>query len=134
MRYVTAVGNLKKGSPVTASQIREESVERFPMFGDLAVSADQVVGLMPLRDIQDGKEIQLSLLTRSLDVIRGEMVEVEVRSGGARLEFTGKAESSGRTGDTVTIRNLASSRVFQARVNGKGRALLETDRLPKESK
>jgi flagella basal body P-ring formation protein FlgA len=134
VRYVVATANLKSGAPVTADQIREESAERFPLFGDLAVSADQVVGLMPLREIQSGKEIPLSLLARTLDVTRGEMVEVEVRSGGARLAFSGKAESSGRTGDLVSIRNLASSRLFQARVNGKGKALLDTNRSPKELK
>jgi flagella basal body P-ring formation protein FlgA len=134
VRYLVAAGNLKSGSPITAGQIREESAERFPAFNDLAVSADQAVGLMPLRDIQDGKEIQLSLLARVLDVLRGEMVDVEVRSGGARLTFNGKAESSGRTGDTINIRNLASSRIFQARISGKGKVLLETDRQPKELK
>ena len=40
------------------------------------------------------------------DVNRGDMVEVEVRSGAAHLAFTGKAESAGRSGDTIVIRNL----------------------------
>jgi flagella basal body P-ring formation protein FlgA len=129
VRYMVAAGNLKSGEPITASQVREESSERFPLPGDLAQSADQVVGRLPLRDIQEGKEIHLPLLTLPLDVIRGEMVEVEVVSGATRLAFTGKAESSGRTGDTIAIRNPASSRIFQARVNGKGKALLQANTL-----
>jgi len=127
MRYVVAAGNLKRGEPITVSQVREESTERFPLLGDLAQHVDQVVGSLPLRDIPDGQGIHLPLLARPLDVSRGEMVEVEVRWGATRLTFTAKAESSGRTGDTIAIRNLTSSRVFQARVNGKKRALLETD-------
>jgi flagella basal body P-ring formation protein FlgA len=129
VRYVVAAGNLKRGEAITAAQVREETGERFPVTGDLAQSAEQVVGRLPLRDIEDGKEIRLALLTLPLDVSRGEMVEVEVLSGGARLAFTGKAESSGRTGDTITIRNLSSSRIFQARVNGRGKALLEPGRF-----
>ena len=129
VRYLVAAGNLKRGEPISPGQVREESAERFPLLGDLALRADQVVGRLPLRDIQDGKEIRLPLLAMPLDVSRGEMVEVEVRSGATRLAFTGRAESSGRAGDTIAIRNLTSSRIFQARVNGKGRALLEMDRL-----
>jgi flagella basal body P-ring formation protein FlgA len=59
------------------------------------------------------------------DVNRGDMVEVEVRSGAARLAFTGKAESTGHSGDLVVIRNLSSNKVFQARVEGKGKAFLD---------
>jgi flagella basal body P-ring formation protein FlgA len=56
------------------------------------------------------------------------MVEVEVRSGAAHLAFTGKAESTGRSGDTVVIRNLSSNKVFQARIEGKGKAFLDAGR------
>jgi flagella basal body P-ring formation protein FlgA len=59
------------------------------------------------------------------DVNRGEMVEVEVRSGAAHLAFTGKAESAGHSGDTIVIRNPSSNKVFQARVDGKGKAFLD---------
>jgi flagella basal body P-ring formation protein FlgA len=62
------------------------------------------------------------------DVNRGDMVEVEVRSGAAHLAFTGKAETAGRSGDTIAIRNLSSNKVFQARVDGKGRAFLDAGR------
>jgi flagella basal body P-ring formation protein FlgA len=132
VHYIVAAGNLKRGEPITVNQVREESAERFPLLGDLAQSVDQVLGSQPLRDIQDGQEIRLPLLARPVDVNRGEMVEVEVLSGATRLAFTGKAESSGRTGDTIAIRNLTSSRIFQARVNGKGRALLETDNFQRK--
>jgi flagella basal body P-ring formation protein FlgA len=132
VHYIVAAGNLKRGEPITVNQVREESAERFPLLGDLAQSVDQVLGSQPLRDIQDGQEIRLPLLARPVDVNRGEMVEVEVFSGATRLAFTGKAESSGRTGDTIAIRNLTSSRIFQARVNGKGRALLETDNFQRK--
>jgi len=72
--------------------------------------------------------IHLAQLMLPPDVNRGEMVEVEVRSGAAHLAFTGKAESAGRSGDTIVIRNLSSNKVFQARIEGKGKAFLDAGR------
>jgi len=48
------------------------------------------------------------------DVSRGDVVDVEVRSGAARLSFSGRAETDGRSGDMVAIRNEGSKRLFQA--------------------
>jgi len=128
LRYLVAANAIKRGEPITADRIREESGDRFPV-GSPAPSAQQIVGMIAIRDIAAGAEIRLNQLTARPEVGRGELVEVEVVSGGARLSLTGKAESSGRTGDTVNIRNLTSNRIFQARVIGKGKALLDSERL-----
>jgi flagella basal body P-ring formation protein FlgA len=53
---------------------------------------------------------------------------VEVRSGGAHLIFTGKAETTGHSGDLIVVRNLSSNKVFQARIEGKGKAFLDAGR------
>jgi len=47
-----------------------------------------------------------------------------VISGAARLAFTGRAETPGRRGDVVTVRNPASKRTFPARVEAKGKVLV----------
>jgi hypothetical protein len=64
------------------------------------------------------------------EINRGDLVEVEVRSGAARLLLRARSESDGRVGETIPLRNLSSNKVFQARVEGKGRALLETSEAP----
>ena len=58
---------------------------------------------------------------------KGDAVEVEVRSGAAHLALTAKAESGGRNGDVIAIRNPGSSRVFRARVEGKAPRLSVPD-------
>jgi len=125
MPRVLAVDNLARGEPIRPDQIRVELVEAFPEFGDLARSTDQVVGLVPWRTIAKSGEIHMAQLSIPLDVGRGEMVDVEVRSGAARLSLTAKAESGGRSGDFINLRNPSSNRVFQARVNGKGKAVVD---------
>jgi flagella basal body P-ring formation protein FlgA len=125
---VVAAEALKKGEAIGASQVRVETADRFPIAGDLAQTVDQVVGRAPMRAVLPGTEIHLGQLVVLPDVSRGDMVDVEVRSGAAHLVFTGKAESTGHSGDLIVIRNLSSNKVFQARVDGKGRAFLDAGR------
>ena len=58
-------------------------------------------------------------------VRRGEAVTVEVRSGAARLSFAAQAESAGRAGDSVMIRNPQTGRLFSAKVEATGKVVLQ---------
>jgi flagellar basal body P-ring formation protein FlgA len=115
---------LRPGQLIEGRQLRTDSAECFPD-SSKTTRADQFVGTMPLRTIAAGTEVRSDLVTRSNDVTRGDMVEVEVRSGAARLAFSARAETSGRTGETITVRNPDSKSVFRARVSGRGRAMVQ---------
>jgi flagellar basal body P-ring formation protein FlgA len=123
---LVAVELIRRGRPVLASQIRVESNTGFPGTTDLAATVDQVEGLVALRNIPAGAEIHLRQLEPPLDIHHGDMVEVEVRSGLARVATTGKAEADGRSGDLINIRNLRSNRLFSARITGKDKAVVDT--------
>jgi len=122
---VVAAEPIVRGKPISASQVRLVPGNGFPEPGDTATSVDQVAGRLALRPVAAGAEIHLGQLERPPDVKRGDSVAVEVLSGSARLAFTGKSESDGRTGDTITVLNPRSNRVFPARVEGKDKALVE---------
>ncbi len=122
---LVAKEGLKQGHPIAAEQLRVEEGECFP--GGATMSKDRVAGMMPLRAIPAGAEVRAAWLTSPYDVTRGDLVEVEVHSGAARLRFSAKAESDGRVGDSIAIRNPESNRIFQARVNGKDRATVQAD-------
>ena len=121
---VVAVESLRAGQLVEPGQLRLETSLGFPMPVKLAGSIGQVAGRLLLRPVPAGSPIHLDQLAAPFDVSRGDVVDVEVRSGAARLSFTGRAEADGRSGDMVAIRNESSKRLFQARVNGKGKALV----------
>ena len=55
------------------------------------------------------------------DVERGDPVRVEAGSGTVRLAFEARAESAGRTGDMILLKNPLNGQRFQARVEGKGK-------------
>ena len=125
---VVAVENLRRGEPIAAGKLRLETVETFPATGDVARSIDEVAGRTPLRDVAAGSEVHLGQTVPTPDVGRGETIDVEVRSGAARILLTGKAETAGRSGDMITVRNPANNKLFQARVLGKGKAMLNAGR------
>jgi flagella basal body P-ring formation protein FlgA len=126
LQRVIAAEPIRRGEPITAGQVRTETVESFPGAGDVARTAGEVVGKIAARNIDAGAEIHLNQIARSADVHRGDPVEVEVTSGKTHLSFTGKSESEGRTGDLIRVRNTRSNKIFQARVNGKGKAFIDT--------
>ena len=67
------------------------------------------------------------------DVERGDTVEVQVRSGAAHLKLEGRAESSGRRGEAIPVRNLITNKSFSARIVDKGQVLV-TARLSPSAK
>ncbi|SPE23287.1 SAF domain [Candidatus Sulfopaludibacter sp. SbA3] len=119
---------LKPGQRVDARQMRMEHGECFPApRGAVPALAASAAGLVPVRAIAAGAEIHPELLVPPNDVNRGDTVQVEVHSGATRLKFTAKAESGGRSGDFIAVRNPSSNRIFRARVEGKDSVLVETE-------
>jgi hypothetical protein len=63
------------------------------------------------------------------EVERGDAVAVEVRSGSALLKFDGAAESGGKAGEVVSVRNPANGARFRARVVAKGKVLVDATQV-----
>jgi flagella basal body P-ring formation protein FlgA len=125
-RRVVAAANLSAGNPITPEQVRvEEYTALVPRQGQ-AQSVEQVAGRVPRRPVAAGSAICLYQLDEAKDIRRGDMVEIDVRSGTTRLSFVGRAETAGRVGENISIRNLSSGRTFRARVEGKGAAVVTT--------
>jgi flagella basal body P-ring formation protein FlgA len=121
---IVAVENLPAGRRIEARQLRLEEYETFPSSQPGARSLDQVVGRAPRHAITAGTAIAPNLLDAPREVERGDVVEVEVVSGAARLKFEGLAESAGRRGDSIPIRNVTAGKTFSARVADKDRVVL----------
>lgn len=121
---VVARAGIRAGEKVSEMQVAVEERLTIPS-DDYASSIDQVVGKIAKHNLSEGNEIRAKDLTHEPEVLRGELVNVEVRSGALRLLFAAKAQSSGVTGDLISIRNPYSNRDFKAVVDGKRRVLLE---------
>jgi flagella basal body P-ring formation protein FlgA len=118
---VLATGDLRPGRAILAEQLRVETREVFPAEKFFATSAEPVVGRAARLAIPAGAAIRLDWLAPAQDVVRGDRVIVEVRSGAAYLRFEATAEASGSVGQMIPVTNPESKKRFSARVEGKGR-------------
>jgi flagella basal body P-ring formation protein FlgA len=125
-KRVVAAEPLPPGKPVQASQLRLEEWQGFPTRDEQPNSIEQISGRLPKHTIPEGAPITADLLQDAWEVERGEAVHVEVHSGAAQLSFVARAETPGRRGDLISIRNLKSGRLFSARVESKGKAVVDT--------
>lgn len=119
---LVATEPLRPGVVILPAQLRKTSGICFPRSKQSSFTMEQASGLLPLRFVPAGGEVRPELLVAAYEIYRGDSVEVEVRVGATRLVFTGKAESDGRAGDMIALRNPDSNRTFRARVSGKDKA------------
>lgn len=124
LRRVIAVERLKPGVLIEESQIRLETYIGFPPRQKIAQDIREVAGRLAHRSIPAGGPIALADLELPREVARGDVVDVETSTGAAKITLRGRAESGGRSGDTVSVRNLQSGRTFRARVESKGKVIV----------
>lgn len=118
---VIAAETLPAGSLVSAGQVRVEPCQAPPAKLSRALRLEDVIGQVVRRKVPAGAELTASLLERPKEVARGDAVTVEVVKDGLRLTADGVAESSGRRGDSIVVRNASSGKKFTAKVEGKGK-------------
>jgi flagella basal body P-ring formation protein FlgA len=121
---VVATELILPGRAVTAKQVRLETYDDFPLRNDIARSLDEVIGRVPRRAIRAELPVFRNDLMEPYQVQRGDVVRVTAISGGTELSMEALAQSSGRQGDMISLKNEGSGKIFQARIEGKDRALV----------
>lgn len=125
-RRMIALEELKPGIPIKASQVAIEKVDEFPERRVTPSSIEQIEGSLPRRFISANSPIWTDAIEPPNDIAKGDRITVVVTSGLARLSFDAEAQKSGRRGDVVSFKNPDSGRLFRARVEGPGKAEVET--------
>jgi flagella basal body P-ring formation protein FlgA len=122
--WVEAVTAVESGKLITPEQVTLRTGPRFPYGAAPVDSIDFAVARKALRSIRPGEIVFASMLAAPHDVERGDTVAVHVVAGQAELSFDSIAESSGRAGESVLIRNPQNGRFFQARIESKGKVVI----------
>jgi flagella basal body P-ring formation protein FlgA len=122
---VVAVADLSTGAPVRPDQVRLETFDTFALDDRPARHLEEVVGFIPRSLIRAGSTVLRTQLSRAPEVARGDVVQVEVTAGAARLMLQGRAQTDGVTGKTILVRNLTSGKDFRARVTGKDKVSVQ---------
>jgi flagella basal body P-ring formation protein FlgA len=131
-RLVSTV-DLAPGHIVMATDLRIEEALEFPRRLPPLTTVEAAVGLAARRAIPAGSVLTANMLDVPNDVERGQTVIVEVHSGGAVVKLEAKAESAGRRGESVAVRNATSGTLFRAQIEGKGRVLVKCLSAPEVS-
>jgi len=119
--WVESTALIEPGKIIQPDQLTLRTGSRFPFGPAPADSIDFVAARKATRSIRPGEPVFASMLTAPHDVERGETVAVHVVAGQTELSFSAVAESSGRTGESVLIRNPDNGKLFQARIDSKGK-------------
>jgi flagella basal body P-ring formation protein FlgA len=117
---VLAIADLHPGKPIAPGDVMVAAREEFPAQEPFATAAGDVVGRLPRVLIPAGSAVRTAQLDDPKDVIRGDIVTVEVHNGPASLKLEAQAEGSGVAGQTILVRNPTSGKSFRVRVEGKG--------------
>jgi flagella basal body P-ring formation protein FlgA len=124
MTRVVATQLILPGKTVAPDQVRIETYDDFPLRNDIARNLEEVVGRMPRRALRMGLPVFRSDLIEPFQVQRGDLVDVTAIAGAAQLHVPALAETPGRQGDIITLKNARSGRFFRARIEGKDKALV----------
>lgn len=122
---LVAASQLRAGRQVGPGDVRLEEADGFPSRVPWVRNPTEAVGRIVRRPIASGSPVLAGDLEIPKDVEKGQLVSVEVRSGGAIVRTELAAESAGSRGETIRLRNPASGKTFQARVEDKGRVVVE---------
>jgi flagella basal body P-ring formation protein FlgA len=124
MTRVVATQLILPGQTVAPDQVRIETYDDFPLRNDIARNLEEVVGRMPRRAIRMGLPVFRADLIEPFQVKRGDLVDVTAIAGAAQLHVSALAETPGRQGDIITLKNARSGKFFRARIEGKDKALV----------
>lgn len=125
---LVALEDLKQGVPIKLYQVALKSAECYPDKRVTPLSLEHVEGAIPRRFIAASSPVWSDSIDPPLDVTKGDRVTVRVDSGLAQISIDAEAATSGRRGDPISLKNLESGKIFRARIDAPGRAVLEARR------
>jgi flagella basal body P-ring formation protein FlgA len=124
--WFVATENIPAGVLIRSQQVKQTSGRRFPRLTPSIGSAGEIIGKIALRGIQAGQPFLSSGLAGPLEVQRGDKIHVRALDGLAELSFDAIAESSGKKGAVIQVRNPSSGRNFRAVIEDKGQAVVRS--------
>ncbi|TAL30281.1 MAG: flagellar basal body P-ring formation protein FlgA [Alphaproteobacteria bacterium] len=109
---------MRQGDVISADDIDYIDIRSNNVAASTIVDANRLIGMSPRRGVAGLKPVAMSEIALPVLVKKGDMVVMELKSGGIHLTTQGKAIDSGAEGETVHIENPSSHHVVQAVVTG----------------
>ena len=126
-----AVQALEPGQTVSSDAIALVQLNDYPAWEAPLADPALAIGRRVRRRVAAGAPVLPELLAVRCDIERGDPVTVDLSGdlpGEAQATLTVQAESPGRTGENVLLKNPLTGRRFSSRVTGVGRAVMLPER------
>lgn len=109
-----------RGAALRATDLALERRDLGTLRAGYLTDPAEVVGMQLRRPVQARAVLHTGLAEAPELVSRGERVVLEAAGGGIAVQVEGEALAAGALGERVRVRNLATRRVVEGRVAGKG--------------
>ena len=118
--------SLPPGASLTAHLFTIESRSRFPQAARVPPpNPSELEGRCVRRAVRQGQVIDLKALEDPVAIRRGDLVTVSVTVNAASVQFEGRAETSARAGQSVSVTCPNSKRLLLAKAVEKGKAIVQ---------
>ncbi|MEX2217771.1 MAG: flagellar basal body P-ring formation chaperone FlgA [Phycisphaerales bacterium] len=128
-RTVAVAGVAKRRADLLAPEDLTTEQRWLPLTAAPA-AAEQAVGASVATRLVPGQMITAADVTPPFVVAKGDHVTVHCVSGGVVLTTRARATGPARDGELVELQSLDAKRRFQARMNGRGRAVIAAEPAP----
>lgn len=118
---VTTTAAIAARETVTPDRVRLSRLEVSRLPAGYLTSPEQAVGLVLKRSLAAGAVIYPSHLNQPILIKRGSAVTIAAAADGVEVTVPGIAQSDGRAGQFISVRNTITGRRLTARVIDKGR-------------
>jgi flagella basal body P-ring formation protein FlgA len=113
-KVLVAKEPIKQGQSLTPDLFEVSRREVTSLADPPVVLPEELNGKSAARQIVAGRTMTQSCMQKEELVKRGDMVSIEYASGGIKITASGEAKEAGRLGETIKVKNLASSRIISA--------------------
>jgi len=116
---LTAVKTLHKGDVIKEEHL---ALQRQNLAGleDPFQDQELIIGMQVARTVNAGKPLTQKDIVSPPIIKDGEMIKIFARKGTLLLSTSGIAQSDGRLGETIKVKNISSNKLIHCRVDGPG--------------
>jgi flagellar basal body P-ring formation protein FlgA len=113
---VTSTRRLEKGTIVTSDDLDLIRVDALRVNKRTFVNPDEVIGLMAIRDINNGQVLKLNMVRKPAVVKRGDRVLIMAKMGAMKITAPGLVKEKGFKGSMIRVQNIQSKKEVYGRV------------------
>ncbi|MCR5176210.1 MAG: flagellar basal body P-ring formation chaperone FlgA [Anaerovibrio sp.] len=113
---VVATRQLRQEQVITAADVRLEEREDTGANWKYFTDVNQVVGLVPVKGIGQGKILNSNIIQYPICILHGTKVNIKAEVNGIMVTAEGVAMENGRKNRYINVKNTTSGRILRAKV------------------